>query len=76
MPDRTVDAGEPVSDQEVPQLTVGLMGEIPQLDPVEDVQVGITVNLNAMEPLLRVDNAGEIRPLAGDRLRGGQRHGV
>ena len=43
LPTRTVDPGKPISDQQIEHFNVGIMGKIPQLDPVENigaVQVG------------------------------------
>ena len=62
LPARTAGPGEPVSGQAVDQLTLGITGKIPQLDPVENIEAGLLVNMNALEPLLRVDEEGEIQP--------------
>ena len=62
LPARTVDPGKPVSDQQIEQFNIGIMGKIPQLDPVENIESGLSVNMNMLEPLLRVDSSGEIQP--------------
>ncbi len=62
VPVRTADPGEPVSDRTIDQLTLGITGKIPQLDPVDNIEAGLLVNMNALEPLLRVDEEGEIQP--------------
>ena len=59
---RTAAPGQAESKEKIPEFTLGIMGKIPQLDPVDNIEAGLSVNMNALEPLLRVDKSGEIQP--------------
>ena len=59
---RDVDAGKPVSDEHIAHLTVGISGQVPLVDPSENVMSGLYVNMNALEPLLQVGADGNLEP--------------
>ena len=59
---RTVEAGQAASDQEVDLLTVGIPGQVPTLDPSENIASGQFVNGLGMETLLRIDQDGNLQP--------------
>ena len=59
---RDTEPGRAMSEEKIAHLNVGLMGKIPQLDPTENVEEGLTFDSNMLEPLLRVDAEGQIQP--------------
>ncbi|SEE73882.1 ABC transporter substrate-binding protein [Jiangella alba] len=59
---RTVDPGQPVSDQQIPHLNVGLAGKVTLVDPAENMESGLFVNQLGLEPLLRIDPEGQLQP--------------
>jgi peptide/nickel transport system substrate-binding protein len=64
---REVDAGKPVSDEHIAHLIIGVPGQVPLVDPAENVMSGLYINMNALEPLLQVDADGNLEPwLAAD----------
>ncbi|SDT15918.1 ABC transporter substrate-binding protein [Jiangella sp. DSM 45060] len=64
---RNVDAGKPVSDEHIAHLTVGISGQIPLVDPAQNIMSGLYVNANALETLLQIDGDGNLAPwLAAD----------
>ena len=59
---RTVEPGQAESDQEIDQLTVGIPGQVPTLNPAENIASGQYVNGLGMETLLRIDQDGNLQP--------------
>ncbi len=59
---RTVEPGQPVSDQQVPHLNVGLAGKVTLVDPADNMESGLFVNQLGLEPLLRIDPEGQLQP--------------
>lgn len=60
--ERTVAPGKPVSDEAIPLLTVGIPGNVPTLNPLDNIASGIYVNMLGLETLLRLDADGELQP--------------
>jgi peptide/nickel transport system substrate-binding protein len=54
--------GQAASDQEIPQLKVGILGEVPTLDLQKNVASGFWLLQLGMETLLRVDSDGKLGP--------------
>ncbi|WP_083459605.1 ABC transporter substrate-binding protein [Jiangella muralis] len=59
---RDVNAGKPVSGEHVAHLTVGISGQVPLVDPAQNIMSGMSVNINALELLLQVDAEGNLEP--------------
>ncbi|WP_169738905.1 ABC transporter substrate-binding protein [Jiangella gansuensis] len=59
---RTVDAGKPESDEPIAHVTVGIAGQVPLVDPAQNIMSGLSVNINALELLLQVDAEGNLEP--------------
>ena len=59
---RTIEPGQAASDQVVDLLTVGIPGQVPTLNPNENIASGQFVNGLAMETLLRIDQDGNLQP--------------
>lgn len=62
VPARTAEPGEAVSDEAVPLLKVGILGQIPTLNPNENIAAGLYANSLGLESLLRIDQNGNLAP--------------
>jgi peptide/nickel transport system substrate-binding protein len=60
--DQLAAPGQPVSDEEIPQLDVGIVGDAPTFDPTIRSNIGTYVEVLGMESLLRINSDGEIGP--------------
>jgi peptide/nickel transport system substrate-binding protein len=59
---RAVGPGKAVSDAHIPHLTVGVIGEIFQVDPAKNMGSGLNVDQFGLETLLRIGPGGELQP--------------
>jgi peptide/nickel transport system substrate-binding protein len=54
--------GKAVSDQEIPKLDVGMIGDAPTFDPTIRSNIGTYIAVLGMESLLRISSDGELGP--------------
>ncbi|WP_181849591.1 ABC transporter substrate-binding protein [Streptomyces parvulus] len=59
---RTVGPGKPMSDERIPLLKVGILGQVPTLDPKKGIGSGLYTNSLGLESLLRVGPDGTLEP--------------
>ncbi|MFF2852567.1 ABC transporter substrate-binding protein [Streptomyces sp. NPDC058001] len=59
---RTVGPGKPESDKKIPQLKVGILGQVPTLNLKKGIGAGLYTNTLGLESLLRVGPGGELEP--------------
>ncbi|WP_419999954.1 ABC transporter substrate-binding protein [Streptomyces boninensis] len=60
--ERTVGPGKSVSDQRIPLLKVGILGQVPTLNPKKGIGSGLYTNTLGLESLLRVGPDGKLEP--------------
>lgn len=59
---RTAEPGKAQSTDVPEQVSIGLLGQIASLDPTQHVEAGIYSNTAMLEPLLRIDENGDLQP--------------
>lgn len=59
---RTAEPGQAESMDVPEELSVGVVGQIASLNPADNVESGLYSNTNLLEPLLRIDENGDLQP--------------
>ncbi|MCQ8835595.1 ABC transporter substrate-binding protein [Streptomyces malaysiensis] len=59
---RSVGPGKSVTDKQIPQLKVGVIGKVPTLDPKSNIGSGLYTNTLGLESLLRIGSNGRLEP--------------